>query len=54
MRKSVKKVEERRTYFNVIKGMYKKPLANIINGKNLKIFSLKSRMRVGGLFLLVR
>ena len=35
-------------YVNRIKAMYEKPTANIIlNGENLKAFSLKSRKRQG-------
>jgi hypothetical protein len=33
-------------YFNIIKAVYNKPIANIIlNGEKLKTFPLKSRMR---------
>ena len=34
------------TYFNIIKAIYDKPIANIIlNGKKLKAFPLKSGVR---------
>jgi uncharacterized spore protein YtfJ len=33
-------------YLNIIKAIYGKPIANIIlNGENLKLFPLKSRMK---------
>ena len=36
------------TYFNIIKAIYDKPTANIIlNGKNLKVFPLRSGTRKG-------
>jgi hypothetical protein len=35
-------------YFNIIKAIYDKPIANIIlNGEKLKLFPLKSGMRHG-------
>ena len=34
-------------YVNIIKAMYKKPTANILNGEKLKAFSLRSRKRQG-------
>ena len=36
------------TYFNIVKGIYDKPTANIIpNGKKLKAFTLRSGTRQG-------
>ena len=31
-----------RTYLNIVKAMYNKPTANILNGEKLKVISLKS------------
>ena len=35
------------TYLNIIKAIYDKPTANILNGEKLKAFPLKSRTRQG-------
>ena len=35
-------------YLNIIKAIYDKPTANIINGEKLKAFPLKSGTRQGG------
>ena len=35
------------TYLNIIKAIYEKPSANILNGEKLKAFPLKSRTRQG-------
>ena len=35
------------TYFNIIKTVYDKPKANMINNENLKTFSLRSGTRHG-------
>jgi hypothetical protein len=44
--KSSKKTRNRRMYFNIIKTIYDKPIANIIfNGEKLKPFPLQSGMR---------
>ena len=37
----------KRTYFNIIKVIYDKPTANILNGEKLKAFPLKSGTRKG-------
>ena len=36
-----------RTYFNIMKTFYEKPIANILNGKSWKAFPLKSEIRQG-------
>ena len=46
MIKTLQKADIERTYLNVIKPIYNKPIANIIlNGKRLKAFLLKSGAR---------
>ena len=46
MIKTLQKVGIEGTYFNIIKAIFDKPLANIIlNGEKLKAFSLKSGTR---------
>ena len=35
------------TYFNIVKVIYDKPTANILNGEKLKAFPLKSGTRQG-------
>ena len=35
------------TYFNIVKAIYDKPVANILNGENLKAFPLRSGTRQG-------
>ena len=48
MIKTLQKVGIERTYLNIIKAIYNKPIANIIlNGKKLKAFSLRSGTRHG-------
>jgi hypothetical protein len=48
MIKALKKLGIGGTYFNIIKAIYDKPIANIIlNREKLKPFPLKSRMRQG-------
>lgn len=43
-----KKVSVEGTYLNIIKAIYDKPTANnVLNGKNLKAFPLRSRARQG-------
>ena len=37
----------KRTYLNIIKAIYDKPTANILNGEKLKAFPLKSGTRKG-------
>ena len=49
MIKTLSKVGVEGAYFNIIKSIYKKPMANIIlNGKNLKV-PLRSGTRQGSL-----
>ena len=46
MIKSLNNVCLEKTYINIIKVIYDKPIANIIvNGKKLKAFPLRSRIR---------
>ena len=48
MIKTLQKVGIEATYLNIIKAIYDKPTANIIlNGENLKSFSLRSGTRKG-------
>ena len=48
MIKILQKADIEGTYFNIIKAIYNKPIANIIlNGKKLKAFLLKSEKRQG-------
>jgi retron-type reverse transcriptase len=48
MIKALRKLGIEGMYFNIVKAMYDKPIANIIlNGEKLKPFSLKSGMRHG-------
>ena len=35
------------TYFNIVKAIYEKPMANILNGEKLKAFPLRSGIRQG-------
>jgi hypothetical protein len=45
--KAVRKVGLEGMYFIIIKAIYDKPTAMIINGEKLKLFPLKSGMRQG-------
>ena len=45
MIKTLQKAGIEGTYLNIIKAMYDKPTANIINGEKLKAFPLKSGTR---------
>ena len=45
MIKTFQKAGIERTYLNIIKAMYDKPTANILNGEKLKAFPLKSGAR---------
>ena len=45
--KTLQKVDMKGSYLNIIKGIYDKPTANILNGEKLKAFSLRSRTRQG-------
>jgi len=47
MMKTLQKAGIERTYLNIIKAIYDKPTANILNGENLKAFPLKSGTRQG-------
>ena len=40
--KTLNKVDTEGTYLNIIKAIYDKPTANILNGEKLKAFSLRS------------
>ena len=42
MIKTLKKVGIGGTYFDIIKTIYKKPTANILNGETLRVFPLRS------------
>ena len=45
MIKTLQKVGIERTYLNIIKAIYDKPTANILNGEKLKAFPLRSGTR---------
>ena len=47
MIKTLQKSGIERTYLNIIKTIYDKPRANILNGEKLKAFPLKSGTRQG-------
>ena len=47
MIKTLQKAGIEGTYLNIIKAIYDKPTANILNGKKLKAFPLKSGTRQG-------
>ena len=47
MTKTLQKAGIERTYLNLIKAIYNKPAANILNFENLKAISLRSRKRQG-------
>jgi hypothetical protein len=48
MKKALRKLGMEGMYLNIVKGIYDKPIANIIlNGEKLKPFPLKSGMRQG-------
>ena len=47
MIKTLQKAGIEGTYLNILKVIYDKPLANILNGKKLKAFSLKLGKRQG-------
>ena len=54
MAKILTKVGRDRTYLNIVKDIYNKPIANIIlTGKKLKVFPLNSGRRQGFLFSLL-
>ena len=47
MIKTLQKVGIKGTYLNIIKAIYDKPTANILNGEKLKAFPLRSGTRLG-------
>ena len=47
MIKSLQKMGIERTYLNIVKAIYDKPTANILNGEKLKAFPLTSGTRQG-------
>ena len=47
MRKTLQKVGMEETYLNIIKAIYDKPTANILNSEELKAFPLRSQTRQG-------
>ena len=47
MIKTLQKVDVDGTYLNIIKAIYYKPIANILNGEKLKAFPLKQGTRQG-------
>ena len=46
-KKTLQKAGIEGTYLNIIKAIYDKPTANILNGEKLKAFPLKSGTRQG-------
>ena len=47
MMKTLQKAGIEGTYLNIIKAIYDRPTANILNGEKLKAFPLKSGTRTG-------
>ena len=47
MIKTLQKIGIERTYLNLVKAIYDKPTANILNGEKLKAFPLRSGTRQG-------
>ena len=47
MIKTLQKMDIERTYLNIVKAIYDKPTANILNGEKLKAFPLRSGTRQG-------
>ena len=47
MIKTLQKVGIEGTYVNIIKAIYNKPTANILNGEKLKAFPLRSETKQG-------
>ena len=47
MIKTLQKMGIEGTYLNILKAIYYKPTANILNGEKLKAFPLRSRTRQG-------
>ena len=53
MIKTLQKMDVERTYLNIVKVIYDKPIANILNGEKLKAFRLRSGTRQGCPFSLL-
>ena len=51
MIKTLQKMGIKGTYVNIVKAIYDKPTANILNGEKLKVFPLRSGTRQGCPFL---
>ena len=49
--KTLQKMGREGTYLNIIKAIYDKPVANILNGEKLKAFLLRSGTKQGCLLL---
>ena len=47
MIKTLQKMGIEGIYFNIVKGIYDKPTANILDGEKLKAFPLRSGTRQG-------
>ena len=47
MIKTLQKIGIEGTYLNIVKGIYDKPTANILNSEKLKAFPLRSGIRQG-------
>ena len=47
MIKTLQKMDIEGTYLNIVKAIYDKPTANILNGEKLKAFPLRSGTRQG-------
>ena len=47
MIKALQKMGIEGTYLNIVKAIYEKPKANIVNGKRVKAFPLRSGKRQG-------
>ena len=47
MIKTLQKMGIKGTYVNIVKAIYDKPTANILNGEKLKVFPLRSGTRQG-------
>ena len=47
MIKTLQKMGIERTYLNIVKAIYDRPTANILNGEKLKAFLLRSGTRQG-------
>ena len=47
MIKTLQKIGIERTYLNLVKAIYDKPTANVLNGEKLKAFPLRSGTRQG-------